>query len=180
MKLNVQRLDLNLLRVFDALMQEQNLSRAAVRLNLSQPAVSNALARLRRHLDEPLFLRTARGMQPTSRAQSLHIAVRQALHLLQQGLDPTAAFDLDRAWRLHPQVALRPEGFGALAYHFGTRRLTFLKRPEMRLVVEALAAHPSARAACLSAGLPEAALPGYAQALDTLARTDMIIERDTP
>ncbi|MEN5093801.1 LysR family transcriptional regulator [Pseudomonas protegens] len=93
MKLNVQRLDLNLLRVFDALMQEQNLSRAAVRLNLSQPAVSNALARLRRHLDEPLFLRTARGMQPTSRAQSLHIAVRQALHLLQQGLDPTAAFD---------------------------------------------------------------------------------------
>lgn len=46
MKLNVQRLDLNLLRVFDALMQEQNLSRAALRLHLSQPAVSNALARL--------------------------------------------------------------------------------------------------------------------------------------
>ena len=93
MKLNLQRLDLNLLRVFDALMQEQNLSRAAVRLSLSQPAVSNALARLRRHLDEPLFIRTARGMQPTSRAQSLHIAVRQALHLLQQGLDPCAEFD---------------------------------------------------------------------------------------
>ena len=86
MKLNVQRLDLNLLRVFDALMQEQNLSRAAVRLNLSQPAVSNALARLRRHLDEPLFIRTARGMQPTSRALSLHVAVRQALHLLQLSL----------------------------------------------------------------------------------------------
>lgn len=100
MKLNVQRLDLNLLRVFDALMQEQNLSRAAVRLNLSQPAVSNALARLRRHLDEPLFIRTARGMQPTSRALSLHVAVRQALHLLQQGLDPAAAFEPAAAQQL--------------------------------------------------------------------------------
>jgi len=93
MKLNLRHLDLNLLLVFDALMQEQNLSRAAVRLNLSQPAVSNALARLRSQLDEPLFVRTARGMQPTSRAHVLHTSVRQALRLLQEGLDPAGDFD---------------------------------------------------------------------------------------
>ncbi|SEM20415.1 transcriptional regulator, LysR family [Pseudomonas sp. NFIX51] len=93
MKLNLRRLDLNLLLVFDALMQEQNLSRAAVRLNLSQPAVSNALARLRSQLDEPLFIRTARGMQPTPRAHVLHGSVRQALRLLQEGLDPGSEFD---------------------------------------------------------------------------------------
>jgi DNA-binding transcriptional LysR family regulator len=93
MKLNLRHLDLNLLLVFDALMQEQNLSRAAVRLNLSQPAVSNALARLRSQLDEPLFIRTARGMQPTPRAHVLHGSVRQALRLLQEGLDPGGEFD---------------------------------------------------------------------------------------
>ncbi|MBF2974286.1 LysR family transcriptional regulator, partial [Pseudomonas aeruginosa] len=53
MKLNLQQLDLNLLLVFDALMRERNLSRAAIRLHRSQPAVSNALARLREQLDQP-------------------------------------------------------------------------------------------------------------------------------
>lgn len=90
---NLRQMDLNLLLVFDALMQEQNLSRAALRLHMSQPAVSNALARLRLQLDEPLFRRTARGMVPTAQAQALHAPVRQALHLLQIGLLPQAAFD---------------------------------------------------------------------------------------
>lgn len=87
------RLDLNLLVVFDALMQEQNLTRAAERLHMSQPAVSNALARLRAQLDEPLFVRTARGMTPTAQAQTLHGPVRAALRLLHDGLAPEPAFD---------------------------------------------------------------------------------------
>jgi putative mycofactocin binding protein MftB len=84
------------------------------------------------------------------------------------------AFDLERGWALHPQVALRPEPFGALAYHFGTRRLSFLKSPTLLAVVEGLAASESARAACAAAGVPEAELPRYARALEALADSGMI------
>jgi putative mycofactocin binding protein MftB len=83
-------------------------------------------------------------------------------------------FDLERAWALHPQVALRPEPFGALAYHFGTRRLSFLKSRTLLRVVELLASQPSARAACAAAGVQEHELPRYEQALATLADTGMI------
>jgi len=93
MSSKIAQLDLNLLRVFDALMEEQHLSRAAERLNLSQPATSNALARLREHLDEPLFVRTSRGMQPTARALALHGPVRQALRLIEEGLSEGGEFD---------------------------------------------------------------------------------------
>lgn len=93
-------------------------------------------------------------------------------------------FDLDAAWAVHPQVAVRPEPFGALLYHFGTRRLSFLKDPTLRVVVESLAAHPDARTALAVAGVP-AAGPGappasITSALSTLAATGMIVERQTP
>lgn len=85
--------------------------------------------------------------------------------------------DLERPWTLNPQVALRPERFGALAYHFGTRRLSFLKSPQLLAVVEALAAHPTAREACRAVGVADAELATYEAALGTLARTDMIVPR---
>jgi putative mycofactocin binding protein MftB len=84
------------------------------------------------------------------------------------------AFDLERGWALHPQVALRPEPFGALAYHFGTRRLSFLKSRTLLAVVQELAEQPSARAACEAAGVPADQLPSYTKALATLAETGMI------
>ena len=84
---------------------------------------------------------------------------------------------LDRPWRLDEQVAVRPERFGALLYHFGTRRLSFLKDPALLAVVTSLAAHPTARAACADAGIPEAELPGYAKALASLAASSFISER---
>ncbi|HEX6025139.1 MAG TPA: mycofactocin biosynthesis chaperone MftB [Solirubrobacter sp.] len=84
------------------------------------------------------------------------------------------AFDLERAWSVHPQVALRPEPFGALAYHFGTRRLSFLKSRTLLAVVEALDSQPSARDACRAAGVPDDQLPQYTRALATLAETGMI------
>jgi putative mycofactocin binding protein MftB len=84
------------------------------------------------------------------------------------------AFDLERGWALQPQVALRPEPFGALAYHFGTRRLSFLKSRTLLAVVEALASSESARAACCAAGVSEAELPRYARALEALADSGMI------
>lgn len=86
--------------------------------------------------------------------------------------------DLDRSYTLHPQVAVRPEPFGALLYHFGTRRLSFLKDPRLLAVVEALGSQPTAGAACAAAGVPDGELPRYRRALATLADTDML--RETP
>jgi putative mycofactocin binding protein MftB len=83
-------------------------------------------------------------------------------------------FELNSAWALSPQVSIRPERFGALLYHFGTRRLSFLKSPTLLAVVSGLAAHPTARAACLAAGVTEEALPLYRAALATLASSQMI------
>ena len=84
------------------------------------------------------------------------------------------AFDLERGWALDPQVALRPEPFGALAYHFGTRRLSFLKSRTLLRVVESLSEQPSAREACAAAGVADEELPQYTRALATLAETGMI------
>jgi putative mycofactocin binding protein MftB len=86
-------------------------------------------------------------------------------------------FDLDRPWAVADQVALRPEPFGALAYHFGTRRLSFLKTRKLLAVVEALRDAPTGRAACASAGVDEAELPAYEQALRSLAHSGMVVPR---
>lgn len=79
-------IDLNLLRVFDAVMTEQNLTRAADRLATTQPAVSNALRRLRDTLDDDLFIRMPHGVKPTARAQELQPAVRLALSTLEAAI----------------------------------------------------------------------------------------------
>jgi putative mycofactocin binding protein MftB len=88
------------------------------------------------------------------------------------------SFDLDRPWQLHPQVSVRPERFGALLYHFGTRRLSFLKSPVLLTVVRELGDAPSAREACAKAGVAETDLPAYATALRTLAGSQMIRPRE--
>jgi mycofactocin biosynthesis protein MftB len=88
-----------------------------------------------------------------------------------------ATFDLDRPWQLDGRVAVRPEPFGALLYHFGTRRLSFLKNATVLTVVRSLAEHPSARSACAAAGVGTASLPAYQRALATLAESQMIKER---
>jgi len=84
---------------------------------------------------------------------------------------------LDEAWRLSPSVALRPEPFGALAYHFGNRKLTFLKRPELVRVVEQLADHPDVRSTLDAVGVPAPQHAAYAEALAGLADADMIRPR---
>ncbi|MEM1088825.1 MAG: LysR family transcriptional regulator [Pseudomonadota bacterium] len=88
-KINVNALDLNLLRVFDAVMLERNVTRAAERLYLSQPAVSHALTRLRHTLKDPLFVKGPQGMQPTPRAVELAEPINGALMALKDALDPT-------------------------------------------------------------------------------------------
>jgi len=86
--LNFRTLDLNLLRVFNALMSEGSLTRAASALAMTQPAASQALKRLHVAVGEPLFERAAYGMKPTPRAEALWPQVREALALLQQALAP--------------------------------------------------------------------------------------------
>jgi putative mycofactocin binding protein MftB len=85
--------------------------------------------------------------------------------------------DLDSAWDLHPRVSVRPESFGALLYHFGTRKLTFLKDRRLLAVVESLAHAPTAREACLAAGVGEAEIPRYGRALAALAASSMVVGR---
>lgn len=91
--MNLQAIDLNLLLVFEALMDERNVTRAARRVGLSQPAMSNALGRLRRTFNDPLLARTPDGMRPTPLAQSLIGPVRAALGQLRGALEERPAFD---------------------------------------------------------------------------------------
>ncbi len=93
---DIRTLDLNLLKAFDALMDERSVTRAAQRLALTQPAVSGMLVRLREAFGDPLFVRASRGVVPTARAEALAPAVRQLLQdvasLLQPpGFDPATA-----------------------------------------------------------------------------------------
>jgi mycofactocin biosynthesis protein MftB len=93
---------------------------------------------------------------------------------------PAPGFDLDRPWLLDERVAVRPEPFGALLYHFGTRRLSFLNDTTLLTVLRALGEHPTARSACMAAGIGEDALSGYEQALAALAQSQMITRRAQP
>jgi DNA-binding transcriptional LysR family regulator len=88
MSANFRTLDLNLLRIFDAVMAEGSLTRAASSLAMTQPAVSHALRRLREAVGEELFVRVAHGVRPTPRAEALWPQVRQSLSQLRQVLAP--------------------------------------------------------------------------------------------
>lgn len=81
---------------------------------------------------------------------------------------------LDETWAMSPSVALRPEPFGALAYHFGNRKLIFLKSPELVAVVRALGTGAAVRDALAEAGVPQAQWTAYESALQGLADSDMI------
>jgi DNA-binding transcriptional LysR family regulator len=102
--MNVQEVDLNLLRVFDAVLNEGGVTAAAARLGLTQPAVSNALARLRKLFGDPLFVRTSAGMDATPFARELAEPVRQALALLESALAHGPGFEpatASRAFRFY-------------------------------------------------------------------------------
>jgi DNA-binding transcriptional LysR family regulator len=81
--------DLNLLTVFDAIMSEQSISRAATHLAMTQPAVSNALSRMRVTYNDPLFVKAGRGVKPTPKAQHLWLEVRSALQVLRDAVRPS-------------------------------------------------------------------------------------------
>jgi mycofactocin biosynthesis protein MftB len=84
-----------------------------------------------------------------------------------------AAFAVEQAWQLNPQVALRDESFGALAYHYGNRRLVFLKSRTLVELVSSLGDYPSA-AEAIAAVVPEAQQASYRRALARLAASEVI------
>jgi DNA-binding transcriptional LysR family regulator len=120
--MNLASIDLNLLVVFDALYQTRNVTAAGKRLNRAQPSVSNALARLRVLLGDPLFARSGGAMVPTPRAHQLMPQIRQVLEQIQQALAPPAHFDpasaRDRRFTLaagdYADITLLPAIIGAL------------------------------------------------------------------
>jgi putative mycofactocin binding protein MftB len=91
---------------------------------------------------------------------------------------PTVTFDPDGGWRMHPQVAVRPEPFGALLYHFGTRKLSFLKNRTILELVQTLDAHPDVRSACRAAGIDDDAQEPYLRALATLVASKMLVPKE--
>ena len=96
--------DLNLLLVFDAMMQEQQTSKAGQRIGMSQPAVSKALSRLRYHLKDDLFIRSPKGMSPTPLAMQMYGEVRSALQKLDGVLNPTAFDPATSDWEFRVVV----------------------------------------------------------------------------
>jgi len=154
MRLN--KLDLNLFVVFDALYREGGVTKVAVLLNITQPAVSNALSRLRKMFNDPLFVRTPNGMQPTPVADSMIVDVRQALLLLSNSMAGAQRFDPGRSEKVFSigmtdlsQVLVLPKLLGKLAhlapgvavnsYYVARERATEeLKAGTMDLLIDAL------------------------------------------
>jgi DNA-binding transcriptional LysR family regulator len=108
MTVNLKNVDLNLLVIFEAIYATGNISRAAERLGMSQPAVSNALARLREQIDDPLFIRAGRGVEPTIKTRELINPVREALGLIGRHLGASANIDLSTYKRLFRVVVIDP------------------------------------------------------------------------
>src|SRR5580692_11652612 len=111
MSMTSNAFDLNLLVIFDAVMQAKTLTRAGQRLGMSQPAVSHALARLRHMLKDDLFVRTPEGMRPTPRAERTAGPIRAALQELQVTLE-SDEFDASRASR---NFTIAANNYGARA-----------------------------------------------------------------
>lgn len=119
--MNISRQDLNLFIVFDVVYREENLTRAGEVLCISQPAVSNALARLRGLFNDPLFVRSGQKMLPTPMAKNIIGPVRKALHLLNEALQESEVFDpsvSERKYRVSmldlAEALLLPDIFTAL------------------------------------------------------------------
>ena len=190
----LSNLDLNLLRVFDAVARERHVTRAAQRLNLSQPAVSNALTRLRGALQDELFLRRPGGVEPTELALSLMQPVAEVLDRLRDTLAVHAPFDpasADRVFQLgmseYAEAVLGPPLLAhmaqaapgclvAIRHADRVNALQLLEREEAQMVIGTLSEPPSLYTRMRL--LPEAFLtvlrPGH-----PLAEGELTLERFT-
>jgi DNA-binding transcriptional LysR family regulator len=169
--MNIADLDLNLLRTFDAIYAESSVSRAALRLDVSQPTVSHALARLRALVRDPLFVRRANGVAPTAKADRLAGAVRQALGILDAAIHEADRYDpraSERTFRLHMtdigEAVFLPRLMAALAE----------RAPRVRIDVHQLDSGDIV--AALESGRIDLAL-GDMPALSSVERVKLLSER---
>ena len=139
--MNLSVFDLRLLVVFDALMQEHSVTRAARRLGITQPAASNSLNRLRHHLGDPLFLKGANGMKPTRRALELAAPVAQALRQLEIVLDPPAFTPGRSKWTF--QMAISDHVSIIVLPHLAERMLTAAPGVDLRLKTKTMPTLPA-------------------------------------
>jgi DNA-binding transcriptional LysR family regulator len=132
---SIDHVDLNLVRVFQAIVDERSLTKAGERLALSQPAISYSLARLRTLFDDPLFIRTRSGMQPTPIALELASIVGRALDTVREALRYAESFDpatSTRTFRLSLSDA------GEMAYLPAICEALHERAPRVKLSVEPL------------------------------------------
>lgn len=96
----IKDIDLNLLVYLDVLLREKNVTRAAAQLNITQPAMSNGLKRLRNLLNDPILVRTSDGMQPTQRALDMQESLRTVLYSVEEMIQPVREFDAPTSERV--------------------------------------------------------------------------------
>lgn len=159
--MNLRDFDLNLLLVFQAIWQERNVSAAARRLGLTQSAASNALQRLRKQFQDPLFLRTSTGMAPTPLASQLAEPVSAALEMLASGLDQRSRFDPATSER---QFTIGMTDVGEIV--FLPALMAYLKRAAPNVSVRTLNPPAPQMRAAMEAGVIDLAV-GFLPALRT-------------
>jgi DNA-binding transcriptional LysR family regulator len=164
--------DLNLLRVFDALVTERNVSQAGSRLGLSQPAVSHALSRLRKLCEDPLFVRTSEGMQPTPFAIELAQPVRSALAMLAAGIGQSNRFDPATSDR---QFRLALTDLGQAVFLPTLMREVGERAPAVRVLV--LQVGPDALPGALESGAADLAIGGIPAPSDTYFQQRLLTDR---
>lgn len=138
--MNFNNLDLNLLRVFDAIFQTRSVTAASSNLHLTQPAVSKQLNRLRELLEDPLFVRTNDGMAPTPRAEALAAPIRKALSEVRNAVDRQLGFDpatSDRTFRVYMndvgQMALLPRFLALISREAPSVNVQTVQMPTQRM-----------------------------------------------
>ncbi|MGH6970060.1 MAG: LysR family transcriptional regulator, partial [Caulobacteraceae bacterium] len=167
--MHLSSLDLNLLRVFDVLLEERSVTRAAARLGLTPSAVSHALARLRYHLGDELFQRDASGMQPTRKAMEIGPSLHAALAQLQSALAP-ADFDPGVSDRSFTVVA------GAYACAVLMPAVVAELQSAAPGVLLRIAEHPASLEAQLDSGQVDFVLAGFDAAPERFSRERLIVE----
>ena len=134
-KMNIKNLDLNLLRLFDAVWRARSVSLAAQQLGLSQPAASQGLARLRHALGDALFERSGAGVRPTPRADRLAKAVQNALATLEEALNAAEDFDPSTSQRL---VRVHLSDIGEARFLPEIVSLLHQRAPQLRIAAQSL------------------------------------------
>ncbi|WNZ76236.1 LysR family transcriptional regulator [Pseudomonas sp. P105] len=163
--MDIKDVDLNLLKVFDALRKKQSVTLAGDLMGLSQPAMSFALAKLRTLFDDPLFIRTSRGMQPTARALQIAEPVQRILEMVSSEVLPSTGFVAEHSER---QLVLCMSDIGEMVFLPRLMRMLDSKAPQLRIRTLALSSEQLEEG--LDAGEVDAAIGYFPRLLNTSIR----------